>query len=604
MQDVQAAIQRDATIVVLTALGVEFNAVESQLAGHRWGPRDDIGTRYRMGWVDGTPWQVALAEIGPGNDGAAVVAAKAVQLFAPRLVMFVGVAGGLKDSVAIGDVVVATKVYAVHGGKEEDGVFRARPEAWKLAHDLAQLAMHTRRGDWARALGDGSGDPVPEVHLKPVAAGEVVLNSSESSLRDQLRDHYEDAVAIEMESAGMARAVQMSGTCPAVTVRGISDKADGHKHDADRRGGQSTAARRAAAFAVGMIRGLDDPDPGQDGAAPDGVAARTSNPPPGGPRPRPPGRGGWRAGEIVDVAGDGYLLQEEWLAQGVTPDGTVREFSGRALRVGAAGARGRQRFVWLRRVDLLVGSGGRSTHSALSALRRENDLLGRLASRPGLPAPGVHRTLGPRSALLCLPWPRADRRAVGPAPALSEVYGQAGPLPGSLLYRIVAALADLADTLEVLHGAGFAHRCLDASAVQVVDGTALRLRDLGLAFRPPVPGEGPQEHRAPEQWHAGFRSHLLGPPADVYQLASLTYRLISGVAPEAGAVVPVRVHVPAAPPSLERVMRAALDADPTARPTASALADGLRQSAADLQAEAFHARTAGPGLSAGGAPAC
>ncbi|MFJ5774334.1 hypothetical protein [Streptomyces sp. NPDC093094] len=589
--------------MVLTALDLEFDAVESRLAGVRRGPRDDIGTRYRMGWVDGTPWQVALAEIGPGNDGAAVVTAKAVQLFAPRLVMFVGVAGGLKDSVELGDVVVATKVYAVHGGKEEAGAFRARPDSWQLAHDLAQLAMETRRGDWAGTPGEGAGDPAPRVHLKPVAAGEVVLNSSVSSLRDQLRDHYEDAVAIEMESAGMTRAAHMSGACPAVTVRGISDKADGRKHDADRHGGQSTAARRAAAFALGMIRRLDDPGRGRDGAAADDVPARPRRPDPGGPRPRPPGAGGWSAGEVVDVAGTGYLLQEEYLARHVPAGGTVREFSGRALRVGPAGARGRPRFVWLRRVEAVDG-GDRAALAALSALRRENDLLGELAPRPGLPAAGVHRTLGPRGALLCLPWPAAGHRAGGPAPTLSETYGQSGPLPGSLLYRALPALAGLADALDVLHRAGFAHRCLDPAAVLVVDGGALRLRDLGLAFRRPEPGEGPEAHRAPEQWHGDFRSHLVGAPTDVRQAASLVYRLISGVQPETGAVVPVRVYAPAAPPSLERVLRAALDPDPAARPTAAALADGLRRSAADLRAAAPGTRTAGPGAPAGGAPAC
>ncbi|WP_413254533.1 hypothetical protein [Streptomyces europaeiscabiei] len=41
--------------------------------------------------------------------------------------LFVGVAGGLKPSAALGDVVVATKVHHLHPGKEAPGGFRARP---------------------------------------------------------------------------------------------------------------------------------------------------------------------------------------------------------------------------------------------------------------------------------------------------------------------------------------------------------------------------------------------------------------------------------------------------------------------------------------------
>ncbi|MEU9731308.1 hypothetical protein [Streptomyces sp. NPDC048002] len=584
--------------MVLTALDVEFKAVESQLGGCRRGPKDDIGTAYRMGWVDGTPWQVALAEIGPGNHGAAVVAAKAVQLFGPRMVMFVGVAGALKNSIALGDVVVATKVYAIHGGKEEDGGFRARPEAWPLAHDLSQLAVETRRGDWAGALGT----PAPEVHLKPVAAGEVVLNSASATLRDQLRDHYEDAVAIEMESAGMARAVQMAGACP-VTVRGISDKADGRKHLADRRGGQTTAARHAAAFAIGMIRELDGQGPGRDHAPPDAATVRPAVPRPAHRAPRPPRRDTWSPGEVVDVAGADYLLQDEGPAYRSPADGPVQEFRARALRVGPAEARGRQRFVWLRRVDVLDGH-SESARAALSALRQEHDLLGELAPRPGLPAAGVHRALGPRGALLSLPWPVAGRKAIGAAPTLTEAYGRSDPLPGSVLYRVLPAFADLADTLDVLHGAGFAHRCLEPDAVLLVDGATLRLRDLGLAFRPAVPGEGPAAHRAPEQWHGTFRSHLVGAATDVRQLASLVYWLVSGVTPDTGAALPVRAYVTATPPSLERVLAAALDPDPSARPTGPELAEGLRGSAADLRPEVRHVRTDASGMAAGGAPAC
>jgi hypothetical protein len=55
-----------------------------------------------------------------------------------------------------------------------------------------------------------------------------------------------------MEGSGFAHAAALGDQVPAVVVRGISDHADGMKASADRAGGQSTAARNAAAFAVAL----------------------------------------------------------------------------------------------------------------------------------------------------------------------------------------------------------------------------------------------------------------------------------------------------------------------------------------------------------------
>lgn len=102
---------------------------------------------------------------------------------------------------------------------------------WEAPYRLLQVAKYALQGDrWQ-----------DRVHFKPIAAGEVVLNSAQSELSSQLREHYGDAVAIEMESAGVAQAAHL-GTLQTLTVRGISDKADGRKHQADAGGSQTRAA--------------------------------------------------------------------------------------------------------------------------------------------------------------------------------------------------------------------------------------------------------------------------------------------------------------------------------------------------------------------------
>ncbi|MGW1624456.1 hypothetical protein [Streptomyces sp. NPDC002172] len=44
--------------------------------------------------------------------------------------LFACVAGSRKAGIGTGDVVVGTKVYGIHGGKQTPAGFLVRPEAW------------------------------------------------------------------------------------------------------------------------------------------------------------------------------------------------------------------------------------------------------------------------------------------------------------------------------------------------------------------------------------------------------------------------------------------------------------------------------------------
>lgn len=242
----------DTPVVVLTALNIEYEAVREKLLS----PEPYVhprGTLFEVGTLPGGRGRVALALTGKGNQASAILTERAIQEFSPSALLFVGVAGALWDT-PLGDVVVASHVYAYHGGTSEDDGLKARPRAWESPHGISQTAQHLARlGTWSRRT--SAQQDRPHVHFGPIAAGEVVQNSRISYEAAWIRQTYNDALAVEMEGAGIAQAGHLSGT-PVAVVRGISDRADGEKATEADRAWQPVAATNAADFALELAREL------------------------------------------------------------------------------------------------------------------------------------------------------------------------------------------------------------------------------------------------------------------------------------------------------------------------------------------------------------
>jgi 5'-methylthioadenosine/S-adenosylhomocysteine nucleosidase len=230
-------------IVILTALELEYEAVREKLVRPKLRTHQH-GTRFEVGRLGDGGCRVALALVGKGNHAAAVLAERAIAEFGPAALLFVGVAGALHSHIDLGDVVIATHVYAFHGATSEDDGLKSRPRVWETQHSAEQIARHVARG-WPE-----------KVRFGAIAAGEVVLNSKLSDQARWVREHYNDAMAIEMEGAGVAQAGHLNSALPVVVVRGISDRADGTKEITDRDLWQQRAVTHAASFAVALATEL------------------------------------------------------------------------------------------------------------------------------------------------------------------------------------------------------------------------------------------------------------------------------------------------------------------------------------------------------------
>lgn len=232
-------------VVILTAIPVEYQAVKIYLDDIKEDIAND-GTIYEKGVFqsDGQDWTVVIRKTGPGN----VQAANAVHLtwgkYQPDVMIFCGIAGGIKDTV-IGDVVVADKVYNYHSGRVELD-FSPRPQIYIPSQAIIE-----------RANLEGQSSELSskeyKVLVKPIASGEELVASQKSETLERITKYYNDAVAIEMEGYGFLDAAQKCGVNERLLVRGISDLLD-DKTETDKQGGQQLAMRNAASFAFQVLR--------------------------------------------------------------------------------------------------------------------------------------------------------------------------------------------------------------------------------------------------------------------------------------------------------------------------------------------------------------
>jgi nucleoside phosphorylase/tetratricopeptide (TPR) repeat protein len=293
--------QPTATVVVLTALGLEYAAVREHLHDVRL-ERARHGTRFEVGWLPGEflTWDVAIAEIGMGNAAAAAEVGPAIELFNPDLLLFVGVAGSVKPAdLRRGDVVIADHVYNLHAGKAvgPDPLtgHLSRPLSFPAPYRLLQLVRAVCRSPWPDVLlepGIRAGEQGPphndagrrpQAQVRAIAAGEIVLASRETALRKMLGERFNDVAAIDMESFGLYETAHRHDGLPVLAVRGISDTIGDKTPDEDAQW-QPRAAVHAAGFTVALLRQTSPedlrpsrppraPDPGP-GAGPRGPAVR------------------------------------------------------------------------------------------------------------------------------------------------------------------------------------------------------------------------------------------------------------------------------------------------------------------------------------------
>ncbi len=183
------------------------------------------GRDFHLGRLDGH--DVILVRCGIGKVAAATTAAVLLDAFDARALLFTGVAGGLGDSVRVGDIVVATALLQ-HDMNAEPLFPRWEVPLTGRARFDADAAWTARLVQAARTLAvSGTHAVAATIHQGLVISGDRFVATRAES--DQLRALLPDALAVEMEGAAVAQ-VCHDFARPFAVVRTISDRADDAAH--------------------------------------------------------------------------------------------------------------------------------------------------------------------------------------------------------------------------------------------------------------------------------------------------------------------------------------------------------------------------------------
>src|SRR5258708_586760 len=222
-------------VVILTAVEVEFDAVLAHLPQAeetRCGSDGAIYERALLRTTAGNEWELFVRRSGRGNNAASKEALDSLRRLSPQLMLFVGVAGGLKD-VRLGDVVVAESVGQYDVGKvvsQDKGavgqllprgsIHRPDPELLDRARQEAWTGRWVERIHSARAI--PTRKTPPKAIVEPIVSGEKVIAELKSYEGEQLRLLASQAVAVEMEGFGFLHALH-DKPVKSLVIRGISD---------------------------------------------------------------------------------------------------------------------------------------------------------------------------------------------------------------------------------------------------------------------------------------------------------------------------------------------------------------------------------------------
>lgn len=227
-------------IGVITMLPVETHAVQKVL---KLKPKKARRSQFHVGKLkvdDRSAKVVATQTLAPGQRSVMAAIDRLRQHYDPKVIVLVGIGGGIHADVLIGDVVVATRVVYYDLRKETTLGTCRRGEERETPAEIGHAVnrFFTDNGEPAEFPVEGPGNVVRtfRVLTGPIGSGDAVIADQNSEILKYLAEFNDKILAIDMESGGLSQSCHeqsaMSGRLQGwMVVRGISDDASHHKND-------------------------------------------------------------------------------------------------------------------------------------------------------------------------------------------------------------------------------------------------------------------------------------------------------------------------------------------------------------------------------------
>ncbi len=230
-----------ADILLLTGLHEELQWIQ-RVTGFQFERRVRQGTSYLIADVTRGSRSiriVTLRQLEKGLTTAAITTTKALCIWKPSVVVMTGICAGVRGSVALGDLVVATQCFEHSSGQLKNGHLiplqnRVAIQPWLLDF----LMSLTDSPAMLQQIQAGYTQPLPNgfktsIHYGAMACGPQVIK--DQSYIDQIKGREHSLVGLDMESYGVALAASMCSThartIVPLVVKGVCDFADSDKSD-------------------------------------------------------------------------------------------------------------------------------------------------------------------------------------------------------------------------------------------------------------------------------------------------------------------------------------------------------------------------------------
>lgn len=197
---------------------------------------------------------MVFAAAGVGMVSASSVTTTFIQVFKAEIVLFMGVAGGLKDELKIGDLVVATDV--INYDMDVTNFFMPwNPEYQHKRGELPFVGLREFPSDPRLVeLASGCACDGVDVHCGRIVSGSEFVVTSRKTELQPLWEALGNPWAVEMECAAVAQ-VCFVHQVPFLGIRSISDTTNG---DANVEFGDAVFCQSAADNTFGLVQAVLD----------------------------------------------------------------------------------------------------------------------------------------------------------------------------------------------------------------------------------------------------------------------------------------------------------------------------------------------------------